>query len=73
MEGSYTYISEGFRERVKRKIFGPKRDDVTGERRRLHKKEIYVLYSSPIIIRAIKLWRLRRVGHVARMSERRGA
>jgi hypothetical protein len=43
-----------FENRVLRKIFGPKRDEVTGEGRRLHNKELYALYSSPIIIQVIK-------------------
>jgi hypothetical protein len=55
------------------RLFGPKRDKVTGEWRRLHNKELYALYSSPIIIRVIKSRRLRWAGHVARMGERRGA
>jgi hypothetical protein len=59
--------------RVLRRIFGPKRDEVTGEWRRLHNKELYALYSSPNIIRAIKSRTLRWAGHVARMGERRGA
>jgi hypothetical protein len=54
------------------RIFGPKRDEVTGEWRRLHNKELYALYSSPNIIRVIKP-RLRWTGHVARMGETRGA
>jgi hypothetical protein len=54
-------------------IFGPKRDDVTGEWRRLHNKELNALYSSPNIIRVIKSRRLRWAGHVARMGERRRA
>jgi hypothetical protein len=58
---------------VLRRIFGPKRDDVTGEWRRLHNKELYALYSSPNIIPVIKSRRLRWAGHVARMGERRGA
>jgi hypothetical protein len=57
---------------VLRRIFGPKRDEVTGEWRRLHNKELYALYS-PNIIRVIKSRRLRWAGHVARMGERRGA
>jgi hypothetical protein len=51
-------------------IFGPKRDEVTGEWRRLHNKELYALYSSPNIIRVIKSRRLRWAGHIARMGER---
>jgi hypothetical protein len=58
---------------IVRRIFGPKRDEVTGEWRRLHKKELYALHSSPNIIRVIKSRRLRWAGHVARMGERRGA
>jgi hypothetical protein len=52
------------------RIFGPKRDEVTGEWRRLHHKELYALYFSPNIIRVIKSRRLRWAGHVARMGER---
>ena len=63
----------GFENRVLRRIFGPKRDEVTGEWRRLHNKELYSLYSSPNIIRVIKSRRLRRAGYVARMGESRGA
>jgi hypothetical protein len=62
-----------FENKVLRRIFGPKRDEVTGEWRRLHSKEIYALYSSPNIIQVIKSRRLRWAGHVARMGERRGA
>jgi hypothetical protein len=58
---------------VLRRIFGPKRDEVTGEWRRLHNKELYAVYSSPNIIRVIKSRRLRWAGHVERMGERRGA
>jgi hypothetical protein len=58
---------------VLRRIFGPKRDEVTGEWRRLHNKELYALYSSPHIIWVMKSRRLRWAGHVARMGERRGA
>jgi hypothetical protein len=62
-----------FENRVLRRIFGPKRDEVTGDWRRLHNKELYALCSSPNIIRVIKTRRLRWAGHVARMGERRGA
>jgi hypothetical protein len=62
-----------FENRVLRRIFGPKRDEVTEEWRRLHNKELYALYSSPNIIRMIKSRILRWAGHVARMGERRGA
>jgi hypothetical protein len=62
-----------FENRVLRRIFGPKRDEVTGEWRRLQNKEIYALYSSPNIIRVIKSRRLRWAGRVARMGDRRGA
>jgi hypothetical protein len=62
-----------FENRVLRRIFGPKRDEETGEWRRLHNKELYVLYSSPNIIWVIKSRTLRWAGHVARMGERRGA
>jgi hypothetical protein len=57
-----------FENRVLRRIFEPKRDEVTGEWRRLHNKKLYALYSSPNIIRVIKSRRLRWAGHVARMG-----
>jgi hypothetical protein len=62
-----------FENRVLRRIFGPKSDEVTGEWIRLHNKELYAMYSSPNIIRVIKSRRLRWARHVARMGERRGA
>jgi hypothetical protein len=62
-----------FENRVLRKILWPKRDEVTGEWRRLHNKELYALYSSPNIIWVIKSRRLRWAGHVARVGKRRGA
>jgi hypothetical protein len=58
-----------FENRVLRRIFGPKKDGVTGEWRRLHNEELNDLYSSPNIIRVIKSRRLRLAGHVARMGE----
>jgi hypothetical protein len=57
--------------RVLRRIFGPKRDGVTGGWRKLHNEELHNLYSSPSIIRIIKLRRMRWAGHVARMGEKR--
>jgi hypothetical protein len=62
-----------FENRVLRRIFGPKRDDVTGEWRKLHNKELCDLYSSPSIIRIIKSRRMRWAGHVALMGEKRNA
>jgi hypothetical protein len=58
--------------RTLRIIFGPKRDEVTGEWRRLHNEELNDLYSSPTIVRVIKSRRMRRAGHVSRMGEGRG-
>jgi hypothetical protein len=59
-----------FENRVLRRIFGPKRDEVTGEGRQLHNEELRDLYSSPSIIRIIKSRRARWAGHVARMGRR---
>jgi hypothetical protein len=58
--------------KVLTKIFVPKNDEATGEWRRLHNEELYDLYSSPNIIRVIKLKRMGWAGHVARLGERRG-
>ena len=58
-----------FENMVLRKIFGPRRDEVTGEWRRLHNEELNDLYSSPNIVRVIKSGRMRWAGHVARMGE----
>jgi hypothetical protein len=60
-----------FENRVLRRIFGPKRDEVTGELRKLHNEELHMLYSSKNIIRQIKSRRMRWAGHVARMGEER--
>jgi hypothetical protein len=60
-----------FENRVPRRIFGPKRDEVTGEWRKLHNEELHKLYLSPNIIRQIKSRRIRWAGHVARMGEER--
>jgi hypothetical protein len=61
-----------FEKRVLRRIFGPKRDDVTEERRKLHNNELNDMYCSSSIVRVIQSSRMRRVGHVAYMGERRG-
>jgi hypothetical protein len=50
-------------------MFGPKRDEVTGECRKLHNKELHNLYSSPDIIRQVKLRQMRWAGHEAHMAE----
>jgi hypothetical protein len=60
-----------FENRVLRRIFGPKRDEVTGEWRKLHNEELHILFSSPNIIRQIKSKRMRLAGHVARIGEER--
>ncbi|KAJ4438760.1 hypothetical protein ANN_14711 [Periplaneta americana] len=62
-----------FENKVLRKIFRAKRDEVTGEWRKLHNTELHELYSSPDIIRNLKTRRLRWAGHVARMGESRNA
>jgi len=61
-----------FENRVSRRIFGPKRAEVTGEWRQLHNEQLNDLYSSPIILRVIKSRRMRWAGHVVHMGERRG-
>jgi len=62
-----------FENRVVRRIFGPKTDEVTGEWRKLLSEELNDLYCSPNIVRVIKWKRMRWEWHVARMGERRGA
>jgi len=57
---------------VLRRIFGTRRDEVTGEWRRLHNEELNDLYPSPNIVRVIKSRRMRWAGHVARVGEERG-
>ena len=60
-----------FENRVLR-VFGPKRDEVTGEWRKLHEEELRDLYSLPNIVRVVKSRKMRWAGHVARMGEGRG-
>ena len=61
-----------FENRVLRRAFGSKRDEVTGEWRKLHNEELRDLYSLPNIVRVVKSRRMRWAGHVARMGEGRG-
>ena len=55
-----------------RRIFGPKKDEIIGECRKLHNEKLNDLYCSPDIVRVIESRRMRWAGHVARMGERRG-
>ena len=57
---------------VLKRVFGPRSDELTGERRRLHNEELNDFYSSPYILMVIKSRRMRWAGHVARMVEERG-
>jgi len=61
-----------FKNRVLRRVFGPKRDDVTGEWRKLHNEELSDLCSLPNIVRVVKSRRMRWAGRVARMGKGRG-
>jgi hypothetical protein len=68
------YISQQyFNVVLQQRIFGPKRDEVTGDWSKLHNEELHNLYSSPSIIRMIKSRRMRWAGHVAQMGEKRNA
>jgi hypothetical protein len=58
-----------FENRLLRRMFGPKRDEVSGGWRKLHNEELHGLYSSPSIVRVIKARRMRWAGHLARMGE----
>jgi hypothetical protein len=60
-----------FENRVLRRIFGPKSDEVTGDWKKLHNEKLHNLYSSPNVIRKIKSRWMRGAGHVARMGEMR--
>jgi hypothetical protein len=62
-----------FQDKMLRKIFGPEKDEVNRERRRLYRKEIYDLYSSPYVIWVTNSRRMRRAGHIAHMGDRIGA
>jgi hypothetical protein len=62
-----------FENRVLRRIFGPRRDEVMGDWRKLHNEKVHNLYSSPNTIRMINSRRMRWAGHVARMGETRNA
>jgi hypothetical protein len=62
-----------FENRVLRRMFGPKRNETTGDWRRLHNEELNDLYSSPNTIRVIKSRRMGWAGHTARMGEKRDA
>jgi hypothetical protein len=62
-----------FENRVLRRIFGPKRDEVTGGWRKVHNEELHNLFSSPSIIKMIKSRRMRWAGHVARKGAKRNA
>jgi hypothetical protein len=61
-----------FENRVLRRISGPKRDEVTGEWRKIHNEELNDLYCSPTIVRVMKSRSMRWAGHIARMEEGRG-
>jgi hypothetical protein len=71
-DGSLALREEGrlrvFENRLLRRIFGPRRDEVTGQWRKLHNEELYYLYLSPNIFLVIKSRRMRWAGHVARMG-----
>jgi hypothetical protein len=62
-----------FENRVLRRISGSKRDEVTGDWRKLHNEALHNLYSSPSVIRMIKSRRMRWAGHVAIMGKKRNA
>jgi len=67
------YSFRVFENRVLRKIFGPKREEVAGSWKKLHNEELHTLYSSPNVTSMIKSRRMREMGHVACMEEMRNA
>jgi hypothetical protein len=67
LEGVFDQFPK-YQNRVLRRIFGSKRDEVTGGWRKLHDEELHGLYSSPSTVRVIKTRRMRWAGHVARMG-----
>ena len=68
----YICGEELFENRVLWRVFGPKRDETTGEWRKLHNEELSDLYSLPNIVRVVKSRRMRWTGHVTRMGEGKG-
>jgi hypothetical protein len=62
-----------FENKPLKRIYGPTKDEITGEWRRLHNKKLYAMHSPPNVIWVIKSKKLRCAGHVVRMRERRGA
>jgi hypothetical protein len=75
MEGRHNNVGRlrVFENRVLRRIFGPKRDEVIEVWRKLHNDELHNLYGSPSIIRMVKSRRMKWEGHVAPMGEKRNA
>jgi hypothetical protein len=69
----YIILMRMFEDRVLRRTFGPKRDEMSGDWGKLHNEELHNLYTSPNIIRTMKSRRIRWAGHVAPMGEKRKA
>jgi hypothetical protein len=72
LNGDLEHRLRVFGNRVPRRVFGPDRDEVTGEWGKLYDKELNDVYTSPSIVRVIKSKRMTWAGHVSRMGERRG-
>jgi hypothetical protein len=70
---TFLYVKDVFENRALRRIFGPKRDEVTGDWRKLHNEGLHNLYSSPSLIKMNKSRRMRWEGQAARMGETRNA